>query len=187
MKIAVTKNVEIEDEIVDKIVIEALKSDYDTFQDIAKGYNKIDWKARIDDYVNSENIEACAVMLRYRLTEEDFNEFMGKYQQTSDVSDIGYGLGKDANGNFNSDLILSALRNGVLNVAFYKKDGSRRYMDCTLMDSYIDDYNVKGDGSRVRDPDLIRVWDVDNDGWRSFKVSRLFSVERADDELDDTF
>lgn len=63
------------------------------------------------------------------------------------------------------------LRKGVCQVVFAKADGSTRKMLCTLNSDYI---GVESAGTSVPDPeDTVTVWDVEAEGWRRFKPSRL--------------
>ena len=56
------------------------------------------------------------------------------------------------------------LRNGKLEVSFIKKDGTGRVMMCSLEEKYV-----------------LAVWDIDNNGWRSFRINSIVSVKVIND------
>lgn len=68
------------------------------------------------------------------------------------------------------------LKNGVVTVVFEKLDGSLREMRCTLKPESLPQLLQESETPRraVND-DVMAVWDLDNGGWRSF---RLDSVKR---------
>lgn len=70
--------------------------------------------------------------------------------------------------------LIEALGKGVVTVTFTKKDGTDRVMRCTRASSYIPvEYSPKSDTSKEEIGDNIRVFDVENQGWRSFNFSAL--------------
>lgn len=74
----------------------------------------------------------------------------------------------------------SILREEVATVTFIKTDGSERVMKCTLDPSYIPPVIVdesKPKKERKENPDLISVWDTENSGWRSFKLSSIKTID----------
>lgn len=74
----------------------------------------------------------------------------------------------------------SILREEVATVTFTKTDGSERVMKCTLDPSYIPPVIVdesKPKKERKENPDLILVWDTENSGWRSFKLSSIKTID----------
>lgn len=83
--------------------------------------------------------------------------------------------------------IISDLRNNVLNVRFHKEDGTVRVMRATLRQSIIsahrpeltvEEYKGLTDQKRVKD--VVTVWDVEVNDWRSFRLDRLIDVQVAD-------
>ena len=83
----------------------------------------------------------------------------------------------------NRDDIISKLREGVVRVNFTKKDGSVRDMMCTLVQSSIpQEMQPKGEGSDVTES-VIRAFDVNAKGWRSFIVENINSIEFPIKEL----
>ena len=70
------------------------------------------------------------------------------------------------------------LRENVLSVVFTKKDGSERVMECTLKPDLLpvqDENTESKDKVRTENPDVIQVYDLENSGWRSFRVESVIS------------
>jgi hypothetical protein len=71
--------------------------------------------------------------------------------------------------------IMSGLQSGVIEVKFVKKDGTDRTMVCTLNDKYlpqsqeIDEETAK----RNKSEEYVAVWDLDKEGWRSFRFDSV--------------
>ena len=73
--------------------------------------------------------------------------------------------------------VVEMLRKGVVNVKFTKKNGEVRDMKCTLIQSSIpQDKQAKGVLGRV-DESVVRVYDIATDGWRSFVLANVLSVQ----------
>lgn len=68
------------------------------------------------------------------------------------------------------------LSEGILRVNFVKVSGETRNMRCTLMQELIPgDHQPKGSG-RVDSDEVVAVYDLDNKGWRSFRIDSVISV-----------
>ena len=66
------------------------------------------------------------------------------------------------------------LREHVAEIIFDKIDGERRIMKCTLRSKYTQDqYNPAEDIKKG----FITVWDLENNGWRSFHFGRVLSCQ----------
>ena len=93
-------------------------------------------------------------------------------------------LGKDYElGNKLRKDVLFQLRNELCWVRFVKADNTRRFMLCTLLDTFLPpptDAYLKGilerDTTKKVDPDLVTIWDVEEQAWRSFKLSRFLRL-----------
>jgi len=72
--------------------------------------------------------------------------------------------------------IRSLLKNDVLEVVFIKTDGNVREMRCTLQEKFVEAYDKKTDKVKPENDSVISVWDLDNGGWRSFRVDSIQSV-----------
>lgn len=73
------------------------------------------------------------------------------------------------------------LHEHVCEVTFTKVDGSMRTMPCTLKSDVIPARVVKEGAdakpARAPKPDLISVWCLDKNEWRSFKVANVLEVK----------
>jgi len=77
------------------------------------------------------------------------------------------------------------LATGLSKITFFKMDGTSREMLCTLDFSIIPEDmqpSMRPDDRpasvRAVNPDVINVYDVENDGWRSFRFENLINIER---------
>jgi WYL_2, Sm-like SH3 beta-barrel fold len=76
---------------------------------------------------------------------------------------------------------MNMLHNGIMNVKFTKVDGSERVMKCTLAEALIpqvkapvsEDKEVK---ERKVNDNNISVWDVEKEGWRSFRLDSVLEI-----------
>lgn len=73
------------------------------------------------------------------------------------------------------------LRSAKLEVSFIKKDGTGRVMYCTLQEKYLPPMMEDTETATKNNPDVLAVWDIDNDGWRSFRLSSIFAVKVIND------
>ena len=73
------------------------------------------------------------------------------------------------------------LEQSIVEVTLTKKDGTERVMNCTLLEDYLPETTGAG---RSAGSDALAVFDVDADGWRSFRWDSVkavkLSVESAD-------
>lgn len=73
------------------------------------------------------------------------------------------------------------LQNGVVTVVFEKTDGTERSMRCTLSDLYVPQVLSEFDGqvakpARQLNDNVQAVWDIDNQGWRSFRLDSVKQI-----------
>ena len=74
------------------------------------------------------------------------------------------------------------LENSVTTVVFTKVNGEQREMKCTLLSEYLPKSDVAGKQlltetlTKGENPSTLRVWDVENNGWRSFRMDSINSV-----------
>lgn len=73
----------------------------------------------------------------------------------------------------------TALHEGVITVLFTKKDGSEREMTCTRKYETIPEaHRPTGDSPpRIENPDVLKVYDTENEGWRSFRVDSVICAK----------
>ena len=62
----------------------------------------------------------------------------------------------------------------VVEVTFTKKDGTERVMNCTLIEDYLPETTGSG---RAANSDALAVFDVDVDGWRSFRWDSIKAIK----------
>lgn len=82
---------------------------------------------------------------------------------------------------FTKDGIKSTLKTYTAKVTFTKVDGSERIMKCTLNESLIPQSTEEKKTDRVKaeNDNVLAVWDLEAEGWRSFKIDSVKSVQRA--------
>ena len=74
--------------------------------------------------------------------------------------------------------LLGLLRTQQVSVTFQKKDGSERVMKCTLQENVVVPYEAKTERTKNKvNEDLIVVWDCENNGWRSFDLNKIQTIE----------
>jgi hypothetical protein len=73
--------------------------------------------------------------------------------------------------NFDKDEIMLSLRESKCVVTFEKVNGEIRKMLCTLKSEYIPAEINENDTKRtkVENPDVLPVYDLESNGWRSFR------------------
>lgn len=69
-----------------------------------------------------------------------------------------------------------ALTKGVVKIKFEKKDGSLRVMNATLNPKLIIEYEKKTDKIKTVNKEIMSVFDVDLNEWRSFRKNSLKEV-----------
>lgn len=82
---------------------------------------------------------------------------------------------------FNRDDILRDLRKRVIEVHFTKVNGENRILHCSLMpellpETYINEANEEKT-FHTENPNVIAAWDLQNRGWRSFRVDSVQYVQ----------
>lgn len=81
--------------------------------------------------------------------------------------------------------LVEKLQNESVSVTFTKADGSERTMLCTKMVSKIpESHHPKtekvaklDENGNIIETDLITVFDLEKEGWRSFNFSKVKSIE----------
>ena len=73
----------------------------------------------------------------------------------------------------NRQEIVDLLQNKTCLITFKKKDDTERRMLCTLQQSVVP--TIKGTGVKKTD-DVISVFDIEKEDWRSFRVDSVISV-----------
>lgn len=70
-----------------------------------------------------------------------------------------------------------ALKGGVINLTFKKKDGSIREMRATLKEDLVSSYERKTDRVKKTSNEVMAVFDVDLQEWRSFRINSITQIE----------
>jgi len=85
---------------------------------------------------------------------------------------------------YDRDTLLRDLRVNLLEVHFTKANGETRVMRCTLQphmlpESYRNDPKERAEEKNFHNnnPDVIAVWDIEANGWRSFRIDSVFYCE----------
>jgi WYL_2, Sm-like SH3 beta-barrel fold len=83
---------------------------------------------------------------------------------------------------FNRDTLLNELRTNVIEVNFTKKDGNKRILKCTLRPDLLPSTYVGEDVENEKNfhrtnPDVIAAWDIENNGWRSFRIDSVIYAQ----------
>ena len=80
--------------------------------------------------------------------------------------------------------LIGLLEERSIEIVFTKKDGTERTMKCTLQEDYLPEYGViEIDKDRCK-KDSLAVFDIEKEGWRSFRWDSIkqvnFSLESED-------
>lgn len=88
---------------------------------------------------------------------------------------------------YKRDTLLEDLRNNIVEVTFTKVNGERRSMRCSLMSEYLPEVHKTNPAEQEKEktfhrenPDVLAVWDVQNGGWRSFRIDSVEYVQILD-------
>jgi hypothetical protein len=75
------------------------------------------------------------------------------------------------------DTLKQKLHEQIVRVVFVKKDGTDRTMLATLKEEFIpEDKRPKGTGRKVTNDNILSVFDVEKDGWRSFDFESVKEI-----------
>ena len=72
--------------------------------------------------------------------------------------------------------ITTALREQNAEITFTKKDGTDRVMKCTLRSDVAIPYEKKTDRTREGKENILPVWDLEADAWRSVNIETIKEV-----------
>ena len=74
------------------------------------------------------------------------------------------------------EILVEGLKRNLMKVVFTKVNGEERTMLCTLHESVLPEPIITESTKKVN-PDTISVWDIDNNGWRSFRIDSIKEVK----------
>ena len=77
------------------------------------------------------------------------------------------------------NFLTTLLRENVVNVVFVKNDGTERTMNCTLKSDLLPE-QTESTSTRKVNPEVMSVWDLDNSGWRSFRLDSILTFSVSD-------
>ena len=75
------------------------------------------------------------------------------------------------------DWLIGLLRSEIVELTFIKKDGTERIMTCTLAEQKIPAENAPKGTERAKNDEAVAVFDLENNGWRSFRWDSLTNIE----------
>lgn len=82
---------------------------------------------------------------------------------------------------YQRDTMLKDLRSNVVEVHFTKTNGENRVMRCTLAKHMLPESYQKSLEEQAEEknfhkenPDVLAVWDLGANGWRSFRIDSVF-------------
>lgn len=81
-----------------------------------------------------------------------------------------------------NDFLKQLLREGVVSVVFTKKDGSERVMISTLNPELLPAQTDIEEAvqKKTPNPDILAVWDLEAQGWRSFRYDSIIGFSEYD-------
>ena len=88
--------------------------------------------------------------------------------------------------NYNRENIIKDLKQSVSEVTFTKVNGERRIMRCTLDLRYLPPItkeqleHLDEQQQKPENQDVIAVWDLQNGGWRSFRVDSVEYMQEVE-------
>jgi hypothetical protein len=82
---------------------------------------------------------------------------------------------------YDRDILLKDLQQEVIKVTFTKVNGEKRVMRCTLLEKYLpvntDKQHIIAEHKKPENLSTVVVWDMDQNGWRSFRIDSVEYVE----------
>ncbi len=80
-----------------------------------------------------------------------------------------------------NEFLKSELFKNIVTVDFIKKDGTQRKLRCTLRADLLPPQTDLEEAvqNKTANPDVLAVWDLENEGWRSFRYDSVigFTLE----------
>ena len=70
------------------------------------------------------------------------------------------------------------LQSEILEVTFTKVNGDKRVMNCTLMEEILPSNITENKTEKKVNETILSVWDVDANGWRSFRMDTVTQVRQ---------
>ena len=85
-----------------------------------------------------------------------------------------------SNSSWRNEYLKQALLDDVVEVLFVKKDGTERRMICTLKPDLLPAQTDLEEQvqKKTSNPDVLAVWDLENQGWRSFRYDSVIGFTK---------
>ncbi len=79
-----------------------------------------------------------------------------------------------------NEYLKKTLFENVVNVLFIKKDGTERQLICTLKPDLLPAQTDLEEAvqKKTPNPDVLAVWDLENQGWRSFRYDSVIGFTK---------
>ena len=74
------------------------------------------------------------------------------------------------------EILVEGLKRNMMKVVFTKANGEERTMLCTLHESILPEQPISGI-KKKENKDVLSVWDIDANGWRSFRMDSIKEVK----------
>ena len=78
------------------------------------------------------------------------------------------------------EILVEGLKRNLMKIVFTKVNGEERIMMCTLHEKILPEQPISGIKKKIN-PEVLSVWDVDNSGWRSFRMDSIKEVKVIDE------
>jgi len=75
------------------------------------------------------------------------------------------------------DWLRGLLKTSEVEVTFVKVGGDKRKMRCTLKEDVIVPHEKKTDREKEINEEVLAVWDVEKNSWRSFRFDSIIKIE----------
>lgn len=79
----------------------------------------------------------------------------------------------------NKEQLLEMLSNNIYVVKFKKLNGDIRELNCTMLEEFLPEVKNK----KKSDKNLITVWDIDQNSWKSFHYKRIIEIKKNPDKI----
>ena len=73
------------------------------------------------------------------------------------------------------EILVEGLKRNVIKVTFTKLNGDERIMNCTLHESVLPESD--GKSKKKENLEVLSVWDIDKDAWRSFRMDSVKDIK----------
>ena len=77
----------------------------------------------------------------------------------------------------NREEMVEALNENLMQITFTKLDGTTRVMKCTLHKSLTQFINEATKAKLPTNEEVLPVWDIENQAWRSFRVASVTDIK----------